>query len=154
MNEMQKFREVARERGLCDRYSRLWDSCTSNKQLLDLAMDSNGIPYLCESVSQGWGLPVDYLLARFRMYINNKYISLHKGYSSKLFIRHYDNVWVDATNVVLIECSTVLVVPKNTICNIYLVNSRVNAVGDGTCYVRRYGRSSFKPEKTINYIKL
>lgn len=152
MNQMQEFRAEATRRGLCKKYSELWDSCLSNKQLLDLSMDSNGIPYLCKSIIEGWGLSVGYIAHRFRMYINNKYTSKHNGYTSKLYVRHFLNIIVDTTNTVILCSNTFVIVPKNTICNIHLVNSDIEIIGEGVCYVTRYGHCSVKSGKKITVV--
>ena len=63
MKMLQAFREAAKSRNLCDKYSEMWDNCKSKKQLFDLATDSNGIPYICESMVEGWGLTPDFIKA-------------------------------------------------------------------------------------------
>ena len=141
MNMLQAFREAANSRNLCDKYSELWDNCKSKKQLFDLATDSNGIPYICESMVEGWGITPDFISEKFKTFINGRYISQHNGYTSAMYVEKFfiEPLVVSTTNVIVMACEGVIEIPENIVCNLFIVNSNVVIRGLGECYVKKYG---------------
>ena len=149
MNMLQAFREAANSRNLCDKYSELWDNCKSKKQLFDLATDSNGIPYICESMVEGWGITPDFISEKFKTFINGRYISQHNGYTSAMYVEKFfiEPLVVSTTNVIVMACEGIIEIPENIVCNLFIVNSDVMVSGSGVCYVKTYGENTVKYEK-------
>lgn len=146
MKMLQAFREAAKSRNLCEKYSEMWDNCKSKKQLFDLATDSNGIPYICEAMVEGWGVTPDFISEKFKTFINGRYISQHNGYTSAMYVEKFfiEPLVVKTTNLVVIACEGVIEVPDNTVCNLFVVESDVAVIGDGVCYVKAYGDNTIK----------
>ena len=153
MKMLQAFREAAKSRNLCDKYSELWDGCNTKKQLFDLATDSNGIPYICKSMVEGWGVTPEFISEKFKTFVNGRYISQHNGYTSAMYVEKFfiEPLLVSTTNVIVIACEGVIEVPENTICNIFIVDSDVVVSGTGVCYVKAYGEHTIKYDDTIRH---
>ena len=153
MKMLQSFRDAAKSRNLCDKYSELWDGCNTKKQLFDLATDSNGIPYICKSMVEGWGVTPEFISEKFKTFINGRYISQHNGYTSSMYVEKFfiEPLVVSTTNVIVIACEGVIEVPENTICNIFIVDSDVFVSGNGVCYVKAYGENTIKYDDTIRH---
>ena len=153
MKMLQAFREAAKSRNLCDKYSELWDGCNTKKQLFDLATDSNGIPYICKSMVEVWGVTPEFISEKFKTFVNGRYISQHNGYTSSMYVEKFfiEPLVVSTTNVIVIACEGVIEVPENTICNIFIVDSDVVVSGTGVCYVKAYGENTIKYDDTIRH---
>lgn len=143
MNDLVKFREDANARDLCSQYRGKWDLCKSKKDLIDLALDSNGMPYLCQSIFEKWGLTPEFIATEFADYINGKYISKHEsGYTSTLYVLYDGDVEVSSTALVFIGCRSVVNIPKNRICRCYVLDSVLRFEGEGMCEINEYGNCS------------
>ena len=153
MNMLQAFREAANSRNLCDKYSELWDNCKSKKQLFDLATDSNGIPYICESMVEGWGITPDFISEKFKTFINGRYISQHNGYTSAMYAEKFfiEPLVVSTTNVIVMACEGAIEIPENIVCNLFIVNSDVMVSGSGVCYVKTYGENTVKYDEPVRH---
>ena len=153
MKMLREFREAAKSRNLCEKYSEMWDNCKSKKQLIDLATDSNGIPYVCESIVEGWGVTPEFISENFKTFINGRYVSQHNGYTSAMYVERFfvEPVVVKTTNLVVIACEGVIEVPENTVCNIFIVESDVVIRGTGVCYVKTYGDNTIKYDETLRH---
>ena len=138
---LQSFREAAKSRNLCEKYSEMWDGCNTKKQLFDLATDSNGIPYICEAMVDGWGVTPEFISDNFKTFINGRYISHHNGYTSAMYVERFfiEPLVVSTTNLIVMACEGVIEIPENAVCNLFIVNSNVVIRGLGECYVKKYG---------------
>ena len=153
MKMLQAFREAAKSRNLCDKYSEMWDNCKSKKQLFDLATDSNGIPYICESIVEGWGVTPEFISENFKTFINGRYISQHNGYTSAIYVEMFfiEPLVAKTTNVVIMACEGVVEIPENVVFNLFIVNSNVVVSGSGVCYVKTYGENKVKYVETLRH---
>ena len=154
MKMLQAFREAAKSRNLCEKYSEMWDNCKSKKQLFDLATDSNGIPYICEAMVEGWGVTPDFISDNFKTFINGRYISQHNGYTSAMYVEKFfiEPLVAKTTNLVIIACEGVVNIPEDVVCNLFIVNSDVVLSGSGVCYVKTYGENTIKDSETLRYL--
>ena len=153
MKMLQAFREAAKSRNLCEKYSEMWDNCKSKKQLFDLATDSNGIPYICEAMVEGRGDTPEFISENFKTFINGRYISQHKGYTSAMYVERFfiEPLVAKTTNVVIMACEGVVEIPENVVCNLFIVNSNVVVSGSGVCYVKTYGDNTIKYDETLRH---
>lgn len=112
LNELKR-RSVAL--GLCGEYKGLWDECRSVKELYDLATDINGIEYLCDAVTFGWGgsFGTEYIKERFGDYINGAYKRDRDGYTSSLYCGYEGFVIARSTVLCLLDCKGTVVVPPD-----------------------------------------
>ncbi len=150
---LREFREAAKSRNLCEKYSELLDGCNTKKQLFDLATDSNGIPFICESMVDGWCVTPESISENFKTFINGRYISQHKGYTSAMYVERFfiEPLVAKTTNLVIIACEGVVDIPENVVCNIFIVNSNVVVSGSGVCYVKHYGENSIKYNESVRH---
>ncbi len=153
MKMLREFREAAKSRNLCEKYSELLDGCNTKKQLFDLATDSNGIPFICESMVDGWCVTPESISENFKTFINGRYISQHKGYTSAMYVERFfiEPLVAKTTNLVIIACEGVVDIPENVVCNIFIVNSNVVVSGSGVCYVKHYGENSIKYNESVRH---
>lgn len=146
MIDLKQYRENAREHNLCDSYSQLWDSCHSNKQVIDMAFGVKGLDYICDSIAQGWGISPEYICERFQNFINGKYVSKQKGYTSKLYCKYKGDIVADTTTFALIDSDVNVNIPDYAICKIYCTGKcNVNLNGGGNVILICYGN----PENTV-----
>ena len=140
MIDLETYKKIAVFMNLCEEYTEKWNGCNTKKKLVDMALGSKGMDYLCASIAQGWGLSPKYIVENFEPYINGKYISNQKGYTSKMFCCHLGNVSADTTAIVLIDSDVVLNVPQNALCEVYATgNSSIELKGEGKAVFICYG---------------
>lgn len=80
---LEQFRKNADIHGVCG-MSKLWDSCKTKKQLIDLALDIKGIMYISKAMADGWGISADELCKEFGNFLNGKYIHSSGLYTSSM----------------------------------------------------------------------
>jgi len=152
MNELEQFRENARMRDLCAEYSEKWDACQSNKQLFDFCMDSNGMPYLCRSIIEKWGLTPEYIASRFKAFINGRYVSEQNGYDTEVYCLYNGEMIARTTLLAIIGCNITITVPEYHVCKIHIVDSKVRIEGAGVCHVYRHGSCYVSPAPDVRCV--
>ena len=90
-NELLNMKRKALMLGLCGEYKKKWDSCTSKKELMDLVLDSNGVEFLADAITFGWGCSQEFLLNEFADFINGRYQRKKDGYTSELYVHHNEH---------------------------------------------------------------
>lgn len=119
---------------LCSTYQDKVDSAVSNKKLVDLVMDANGMSFLCEMQSKGMPLPYEVITRRFGCFINGRYIGEHKtekgrGYTSAIYCCYEGVVRCDTTLLTLLGCRCDLYVKSNHILQVYAdSNTSLNVI--------------------------
>jgi hypothetical protein len=131
----EQFIAEAHKRGICQEYSDKVDEACSNKELFELALQAKSMEWFCHSVADGWGLNPDYIEARFKPFLNGRFVYHGSAYTSAMYLRN-DTVNVSTTASVLIDCQGE--VHTDRICELYLVNSRVRIVGQGRAIVHLF----------------
>lgn len=140
MIDLKQYRENARDNNLCAEYSKKWDDCHSNKQIVDMAFGVKGVDYLCDTIAKGWGISPDVICERFGSFINGRYVSEQNGYTSKMYCKFIGNITADTTIVTLIDSDVVLNVPNTSICEVYCTGKcRISVLGDGRAVFVCYG---------------
>ena len=69
-NELLNLKRNALMLGLCGEYKDRWDKCSNKKELIDLALDSNGVEFIADAITFGWGCSQEFLLNEFADFIN------------------------------------------------------------------------------------
>lgn len=131
---MVKFIEGAKARGLCKEYIAKVDKAGSKKALIDIALDANGLPYVCEAVCKGYLSPT-YISKSFAPFNNGKYVK-NEGYTSSMYCQpSTDILEIKTTATLIIGFRGRVVIPH--ICELYLADSEVAIEGEGTalCYL-------------------
>lgn len=142
--DLEQFRKNADNNNLCDEYARIWDGCKSKRQLMDMALGAKGVDYICDTIAKGWGISPEELEARFAPFINGRYVSEQKGYSSKMYCRYSGEITADTTLLCLIDTDASVYLPDNTIVEIYITGKSSVTLhgGNGRCACICYGKPS------------
>lgn len=149
---MRKFFENAKRLGLCEQYTSKWGSAKSKKQLIDLALDANGLSYVATAITKSYGLTAEYISNSFSPFINGKYIREKDGYTSALYCfcadkRDLAEIVASTTAVLVIGFKGTIRIPKNRICELHLVNCTCHVEGEGRCDAYIYGSTNILNEK-------
>lgn len=116
---LSQFRRNADEHEVCAEYAERWDNCSSKKELVDFATEVESARFLCNAISEGWGISPREIFDRFSPYINGHYISEKKaGYNGILFCRNDGLIKASATTNVIVDCRAEVKIPKHTICRV------------------------------------
>lgn len=140
-SRLERLQKDAIEHNVCSEYLKKWQNAKSKKQLVDIALSSQGCIFMCTSIEQGWGIESDYLRKNFEPFINRKYVMEDK-YSSCMYVKNKGVVVVDTTLLLIIDSDMTVSVPKNMITKLYVCgDSKVKVKGTGRVIVVRYGDS-------------
>lgn len=130
--------------GLCDQYRAKWNACKSKRELVDLALDGNGIEFMADSMAFGWGLGKDYLLREYGEWMNGFYRSREDGYTSEMYVGAHGVVNVRSALLLVAYCDDLeIVVSEHNVCRIYVCGGskvRVECLGDAELVV--YGEDN------------
>ena len=140
-NELLSLKRNALKLGLCGKYKALWDACRTEKEVVDLALDSNGVEFLADAMAFGWGVSFDFLeKSIFRNYVHGQYLRNKDGYTSIMFVNpRFEFVLPATINLVLGDCS-VIHNSQGGICKLYLSKvSNVIIKNDGILELYCYG---------------
>lgn len=147
---------------LCREYQSKVSHAGSNKQLIDLAMDANGMPYLCEMSSKGHKLSYSLIKARFAPFINGNYISTHTNkyghpYTSAVYCDFSGKIsGLKVTLVSLLGCNCRIDVCPYCVMRIYADNETdvsVHCPDTSKVYVEYWTGAKVGGEGNINFIK-
>ena len=143
MIDYKDYRKNASEHDLCSEFIKIWDSCKSKKQLMDMALGAKGVDFLCASIAEGWGISPESLAYDFEPFMNGRYVRDIDGYTSKMYCRFMGKVIADTTIVTLIDSEVKLEVPKSSICEVYCAGDcSIDVKGDGEVVFICYGEES------------
>lgn len=136
--------EVKNSEFICERYLPLVDAARSRKQYMDVALDVNGMAFLCDMIVLGLGLPYTTMHAEFSPYLNGRYISTKSdangGYTSSLYcsIETPSEITANTTLTGIFNCKCSVNIPKGKACQLYVDSNSVidiNVADGGKCYV-------------------
>lgn len=145
--------EILNANKLCSEYKDKVDKAMSNKRLVDIVLDSNGVSYLCEMEEKGIPLPYEVITSRFSSYINGKYVAEHKTengkeYTSSIYCCYSGDINGDTTLMTVLGSNCNIYVNPNHIIQIYVDrNSKVfiDCPKGSKAIVRYYGeKPTFK----------
>ena len=132
MKRILDFKRRASDRGLCAEYTKMWNRALSKKELIDIATDANGVHFIADAISFGWGgIESSYISGEFAEYINGNY-QRRDGYTSRLYCGYSGKVVADSTILLLVDCYCPVEVPKDIFCSVVIAGkSDVTIVGEG-----------------------
>lgn len=153
MDELGKYRERCANHAMCADSAAKWAGCVSNRELFDLAGESQVAHFLLQSVSEGWGLPPAYIAERFSHFINGRYVSSHAcqngtAYTTAIYCRHDGTVDAVETLYVLIDCNIRLVAPERSVIRVFAdagTRLAVDAGEDSLVTVTKWGADADNP---------
>lgn len=119
-NELLNMKRNALMLGLCGEYKMEWDACTSKKELIDLVLDSNGVEFLADAITFGWGCSQEFLLKEFSGFINGKYQRKKDGYTSELYVEPHGVIELRSTITVIAGGKASIIVPPNFFGKVYV----------------------------------
>lgn len=119
-NELLNMKRNALMLGLCGEYKKKWDNCASKKELIDLVLDSNGVEFLADAITFGWGCSQGFLLKEFSDFINGKYQRKKDGYTSELYVEPHDKIELRSTLTVIAGGRASVIVPPNFFGRVYV----------------------------------
>lgn len=135
---MTDFFRNAKRLGLCDEYSDKWqDANLSKKRQFDLACNAQSLGYMAKSIMEGWGLSAEYIRKEYEPFINGGY-TFKDGYTSTIYCLYNEPITVNTTAMLIVECDTDIIMPKNRISELHFVNSKVRISGEGKAFVCLY----------------
>ena len=119
-NELLNLKRNALMLGLCGEYKDRWDKCSNKKELIDLALDSNGVEFLADAMTFGWGCSQEFLLNEFADFINGKYQRKKDGYTSELYVEPHGEIELRSTLTVIAGGCANVIVPPNFFGRVYV----------------------------------
>lgn len=144
MISLVQFKRNAEKHAVCTEYKQRWDAATDTREVLDVALDIQGIEYVSNAIAEGWGISPEYVTRTFRDLINGKYEHVsQKGYTSQLYCQYEGEIDVRCTNLQVIDSHCVVNIPDGHICNLYVTGDSSVAVfnENGYAHVILYGNS-------------
>ena len=139
MNELHKFKETAISHGVCDEYLGKWNKATSKKELIDIALSSEGCEFMCSSINEGWGIDKAFFKRTFYPYLNGRY-KYDKKYTSSIYVDYKGSILADTTLMQVIDCDMCISVPSTMITKVFICgDSNVVFKGNGRLIVIVYG---------------
>ena len=146
MEKILQFKRNATVLGLCGEYKKKWDRCNTKQDLVRMALDSNGVEFMADSIAFGWGLSKDYLLREFGTYANGAYQCHEGGYTSEMYVGTHGTLKSDSTILLVAYCDDLkIIIPKHTFCRIYVCGGgKVLIENNGKCEVLNYGANEVK----------
>ena len=141
--QMQNFLRNAKRLGLCEEYTDKWTAAKSKKQLLDVALDANGLSFVANAVAKGY-LSAEYICEAFAPFNNGKYVRDKDGYTSAMYVSDgkencVADITAKTTTLLVVDFIGTIFIPKNRICEIHIVNSKCYVKGEGKGNVYTYG---------------
>lgn len=119
-------KEISDSGLLCSEYKGKVDDAKSNKQLVDIVMDANGMSFLPEMSSKGIPLSYDLITTRFAPFINGKYIGHIKNdkgheYTSAIYCRYDGDINdADTTLLTILDSCCTVNIAQNSYIHIYI----------------------------------
>lgn len=147
---------------LCGDYVDKVDNAMSNKQIVDIGMDANGISYLPEMSSKGMPLPYDIITSRFSNFINGRYVCHTKSrngneYTSALYCKYAGDIDdADTTLLTLLGCSCTVNIAENAFVRIYVDSNsavQVNCPESAMAIIEYWGDAEVSASGKVKKIK-
>lgn len=124
---------------VCEKFRDMLKNTRSMKGVFDIALRTESIEFICESVKEGWSPTKEEIWSTFKPYLNGNYV--HDGkYTSVMYCGFKGKVICDKTVMCLLWSDAEIVVPKNRLCMIYVAGegSKVKVTGEGRALVYCY----------------
>lgn len=140
-SELLEMKRRARGFGLCDKYKVKWDGCKTKKDLVDIALDSQGIDFIADSIAFGWGLSKEYLLSNFGEFANGFYQRIKGGYTSEMYVGAHGVVNLKSTLTLVAYCDDLEIhIPEHCVGQIFICGgSKVRIENKGVVELFEYG---------------
>lgn len=132
------FIATAKANGLCEQYAARIANARSKRQLVDIALDENGVEWLAQCLHEGWGIDSRYIAEHFAAFNCGKYVWQKYLLTSAMFVMpQATEIEISTTQALIAGFNGVVKIPENTCCVIYAVDSDFNVEG-GVAYAKSY----------------
>jgi len=118
------------KRGLCKEFVLLWRKCKTKKDLFDLSLRIQSIPYFATAIYEGWGVSIDYIKSEFIYFINGNYNAVniekterYNNLTSALYCDYDEEKTIDTNVVHFCGCHCKINSPLNPSAIIFISNS-------------------------------
>lgn len=136
--DLELFKQQCIALDLCKEYTARWNSVQSDFELVQMATDINGMPYLIDSLNDDKTiLKKDFVVKNFSLYVNNDKEISQGEYNSKLFLDTKIDIRSDSTIYGLCGCTGKVNVPRGHVCHVYK-DCKIKFTGKGKVYVHDY----------------
>lgn len=75
MRTIEEIKQEYISHGICHDYLSQWERTGSRRELMDMGCTMQGLGFIAQGLSEGWGFTVREIKAMFRHYINGRYVS-------------------------------------------------------------------------------
>ena len=135
--ELEEFKKQCEGQGLCDPYTKAWMEAETKEELMALATDINGMPYIMEAMTRDYAnLDKKFVLKEFGEFINNGYSIPQQGFTSVFYIDPIESeIKLKDTVCGLFDYNGKVILDHH-ICHIY-TNSSIGIIGKGEVYLHR-----------------
>ena len=147
MNELEKFKENAIKRGLCEEYQERWNKIATKRQAIDMISTCQGSQYFISAKYLGIAPTNEFILNEYGRYLNGYYTSTVQtsmNYSSQWYIE-YDGVFIpESLFTYFLDCNiTINVIEHRAYHFVFAGKSNVNLrICDGAIvYIDVYGEN-------------
>lgn len=138
-------KEYALRHGLCGEYTKMWDDAKDVEQLMMMATDANGLPFLAEAFADGWGVSEKVAIRMFGDYINGRWQAQHNGYTSEIWIgvRTGEKIVARSTAMLIDDCAISVDIPARSVRKVLISgDSNVTITCMGVGRVQVYGKNA------------
>lgn len=140
-----EMKEYAVRHGLCGEYLGMWNAAESSEELMMLATDANGLPFLAEAFADEWAITESAAQRMFGGYINGNWQANHGGYTSEIWlgVRTGQRFVLRSTGTLVVNCDMELEVPDRRIRRVYISGrSNIRVMCVGTALILVYGKNA------------
>lgn len=151
MNTFAEFIEKSKST-LCKEYMGRLDKAGSKAQLINLALDANGLPWVAESVAKG-ELPIEVISNDFKPFLNGNFTRIGNGFTSQIYCQPpEDEIKITTTATLIIGFKGKVIVDRP--CRLYLCKSDVTIIGTATPEVYLYNSTIVNDNCFVNIEEL
>ena len=116
-----------------------------------MVLDSNGVEFLADAITFGWGCSQEFLLNEFADFINGKYQRKKDGYTSELYVHHNDMVVLRSTITLVVGGEADIIIPDDFIGNLYICGGSHTIFGSERGEINLYVYGGGCIEKELAY---
>lgn len=155
MKELDIYKGYCLEHNICSEWLSYWKDCKSLKDYMIMALRISGVKWLCDSISQGWGIPPTLISNKFNRYINGRYVFTIDDYDSEMYCRYDGDIKMRSDVLCLIDVKGEVSIPSGVGCHIYICGDSEITLTNGEnsriiCYICDY-KSNVINNSKANY---
>lgn len=120
MIKLDKYKEKCINHKLCSDGQHLWANCSNKKEYMDLALRTESAKWICESISNGWGIEPSYISKKFKRYINGHYVSSQNDTDGEMYCNYVGDITLRSNVLCLINVNAEIDIPNGIGCHVYI----------------------------------